>query len=146
MCLVAVIQGLLRFDSMRKILNESVWLEGEPLVRAVTGLKQPFYTWIEWPPAQGASPGQVGILCLKFIGKPNKNVWVLINGQVAKRAVVEDGVVMCKDGDLIEIVAEKGQANVVVSAVSRNVLLPEAGTWVKGEGILLLGRVKLAKP
>ena len=51
----------------------------------------------------------------------------------------------CRDGDLIEIIAERGQANVCVSAASGNILGPQVGTWVKGEGILLLGRVKLAE-
>jgi hypothetical protein len=147
LCLVAVVQGLLRFDSMRRFMNEAIWLEGEPLARAVSGLKEPFYTWIQWPPAGSSQDGtsNVGIMCIKFIGKPNKNVWILVNGKTAKRAVEEDGVITCRDGDLIEIIAERGQANVCVSAASGNILGPQVGTWVKGEGILLLGRVKLAE-
>ncbi len=145
LCLVAVIQGLLRFDSMRALLNESVWLEGQPLARALTGFEEPLFTWIEWPLAHDAQAGEVGIICLRFVGEPNNNVWILVNGKAAKRAVTEDGVVMCRDGDLIEIVAEKGRANVVVSAVSSNIASPHVGTWVKGEGVLLLGRVKLTE-
>ncbi|MGI6162456.1 MAG: hypothetical protein ACOYEQ_00815 [Bacillota bacterium] len=147
LCLVAVIQGLLRFDSMRRFMNETIRLEGEPLARAVSGLKEPFYTWIEWPPAGSGqqSTNNTGILCIRFIGKPNKDVWILINGKAAKRFDDEDGVIVCRDGDLIEIIAEKGQANVVVSAAGSNIVHPQVGTWVKGEGILLLGRVKLTE-
>lgn len=147
LCLVAVIQGLLRFDSMRRLMNESIWLEGEPLARALSGLKEPFYTWIEWPSVRSSqeSTNNTGTLCIRFIGKPNKNVWILINGKAAKRIVDEDGVIVCRNGDLIEIIAEKGQANVVVSAAGSNIAHPQVGTWAKGEGILLLGRVKLTE-
>ncbi len=147
LCLVAVIQGLLRFDSMRRFMNEAIWLEGEPLTRAVSGLKEPFYTWIEWPPAGSSQESTIhtGVLCIRFIGKPNKDVWILINGKAAKRVVDEDGVIVCRDGDLIEIITEKGQANIVVSAAGSNIVHPQVGTWIKGEGILLLGRVKLTE-
>jgi hypothetical protein len=146
LCLVIIVQGLLRFDSMRALLNKTIWLEGQPLAKAISGVEEPIYTWIQWFPAAHTDTGSVGIICLKFVGEPNQHVWILANGKTAKRAVAEDGVVVCRNGDEIEIVAEKGLANIVVSAVSSNVSSPSVGTWVKGEGVLLLGRVKLAQP
>ena len=61
---------------------------------------------------------------------------ILINGKAAKRFDDEDGVIVCRDGDLIEIIAEKGQANVVVSAAGSNIVHPQIGTWVKGLSLI----------
>lgn len=144
LCVVGVIQGLLRFDDMRRLLNESIRLEGEPLSRAVAGLKEPAETWIEWPPVNAGdiAAGRVATICLRFIGRPQGALWVLVNGRAVKRLSVEDGVVSCKDGDLVEILSDKGTINVVVSSTSENVVSPKIGTWVKGKGIVLLGRVR----
>ncbi|MGI6620129.1 MAG: hypothetical protein ACOX35_01570 [Bacillota bacterium] len=146
LCLVVVLQGLLRFDSIRPLLNKTIWLEGQPLAKTLRGIEEPIYTWIQWPPAGYGSGSEVGVICLKFIGDQNDYVWVLVNGKTAKKLVPEDGVILCRDGDLVEIVAEKGLANIVVSAVSVNVLSPSVGTWVKGRGVLSLGRAQLAHP
>ncbi|HPZ85726.1 MAG TPA: hypothetical protein PLR82_05135 [Bacillota bacterium] len=146
LCLVVLVQGLLRFDSMRALLNKTIWLEGQPLAKALSGVEVPIYTWLQWPPAEHVYTKDTGVICLKFIGEPNPHVWIVVNGHAAKRADPADAVVVCCHGDVIEIVAEKGTANVVVSAVSSNVLTPSVGTWVKGEGVLSLGRVNLVQP
>jgi len=144
-CLVVILQGLLRFDSMRALLNKTIWLEGQPLGKILSGVEEPICTWIQWPPAGYIHSDGLGLICLKSIGEPNDHVWIVVSGKTAKRAVAGDGVVVCRDGDVIEIVAEKGLANIVVSAVSANVSSPSVGTWVKGEGVLTLGRVKLTE-
>lgn len=143
---LCVIQGFLRFESIRARLNASIWLEGQPLAVNLEGLEQPVYPWID--PLALKDPGideAVGFN-LRFIGEVNDRTWVLINGWAAKKIDPEDGVVRCKEGDLIQIIAEEGRINLVVSAVSGNTSFPQLGTWVKGKGILTLGRVKLAKP
>lgn len=145
LCLTGIIQGILRFDHMRRLLNESMRLEGKPLAQTVAGVEVPAYTWIEWPPVneRDLAGEKTAIICLKAVGNVNRDVWILVNGKAVKRLSAQDGVVMCKDGDLVELVSEKGEVNVVVSATSKNVLIPKLGTWVKGKGIILLGRVRL---
>ena len=138
------LQGLLRFDSIRPLLNKTIWLEGQPLAKTLRGIEEPIYTWI-----QAACRIRVRqrsrVICLKFIGIKRLCVGTG-ERKTAKKLVPEDGVILCRDGDLVEIVAEKGLANIVVSAVSVNVLSPSVGTWVKGRGVLSLGRAQLAHP
>ena len=40
-CLVVILQGLLRFDSMRALLNKTIWLEGQPLGKILSGVEEP---------------------------------------------------------------------------------------------------------
>jgi len=143
-CVLGIVQGLLRFDNVRRFLNESIRLEGEPLARAVTGLQDPVYTWIPWPPYDDAdvAKGEVATFYLRSIGDSSAKVWVLVNGRAVKRITPEDGTFVAKNGDLIEVAVESGSASLVLSGASENVLSPEVGTWIKGSGIMLLGRVR----
>lgn len=145
LCLVAVIQGLLRFDEVRALLNESIRLEGEPLAQVVAGLGEPATPYLEldsvWADEDGSETQ--GMVFLRLLAKPKGEVWALVNGRAVKQITQDDGAISCKQGDLIEVLWEKGEGNVLVSAVSDNVSFPSVGTWVKGQGILLIGRVKI---
>lgn len=145
LCLLATVQGLMRNQEIRRLLNESVRLEGEPLARAVSGLTEPANTWLSWPVLSEGEPQsqKVAFFYLKFIGGSDRSVWVLVNGRPQKRITREDGVVAARHGDLIEVAVESGWASIVVSDVQGHVVSPQPGTWIKGQGILLLGRVKI---
>jgi len=145
LCLTGITQGILRLDHMRRLLNHSIRLEGEPLAQTLTEIEAPAYTWIQWSPVskRDLEGEKTAIICLRAVGNVNRDVWILVNGKAVKKLSAQDGVVMCKGGDLVELVSEKGEVNVVVSATSKNVLIPRLGTWVKGKGIIVLGRVRL---
>jgi len=163
LCVVAVVQGLLRYEDMRTLLNESLRLEGEPLARAIAGLDRPAYPWLDSmvassdakavetdetgesgkPTGNAGKTGEAarGVIYLRLLSKPKGEVWALVNGRAVKLITEDDGVLACKDGDLIEILCEKGEANVLVTYVSDNLAQPAQGVWVKGSGILFLSRV-----
>ncbi len=144
LCFLAVIQGLLRYDDMRALLNESIRLEGEPLARAVAGLDRPAYPWLDTTIAdfeESSDEATEGVIYLRLLSKSKGKVWALVNGRAAKLITADDGALACQDGDLVEILCEKGEANVLVTYVSDNLSQPRVGVWVKGSGILLLSRV-----
>lgn len=144
--LLALVQGLLRYEDMRALLNESLRLEGEPLMRAVAGLGRPAYPWLDTR-AEGydeeGGPAQ-GVVYLRLLSRPRGEVWALVNGRAVKRITEDDGVLACEDGDLLEILCDQGEVNILVTYVSDNLAEPAQGVWVKGSGILHLSRV-LAK-
>ncbi len=145
LCFVAIVQGLLRFDEVRRLLNESIRLEGEPLARVMAGLREPVTPWLEsgsiWED-QDSRDAQ-GMVFLRLLTKPKGEVWALVNGRAIKQITQDDGAVSCRQGDLIEVFWEKGEGNVLVSAVSEKISFPTVGTWAKGRGILLIGRIRI---
>jgi hypothetical protein len=145
--LLALVQGLLRYEDMRALLNESLRLEGEPLLRAVAGLGRPAYPWLDTTAEaygdEEGGPAQ-GVIYLRLLSEPKGEVWALVNGRAVKRITEDDGVLACQDGDLVEILCDEGEVNVLVTYVSDNLAKPAQGVWVKGSGILHLSRV-LAK-
>jgi len=144
LCVVALVQGLLRYENMRTLLNESLRLEGEPLARAIAGLDRLAYPWLDamvLSSDEETGEAAQGVIYLRLLSKPKGEVWALVNGRAVKRITEDDGALACSDGDLIEILCEKGEANVLVTYVSDNLAQPAQGVWVKGSGILLLSRV-----
>ena len=142
LCFLAVVQGLLRYEDLRALLNESMRLEGAPLARAVAGLDRPAYPWLDAAVAEpGFDGASQGVIYLRLLSKHKGKVWALVNGRAARIISEDDGVLACQDGDLVEILCEKGEANVLVTYVSDNLSQPRVGVWVKGSGILLLSRV-----
>ncbi len=141
-CLVIGIQIIMRFESVRVVLNESIELEGKPLAKTLPETGQSFYPWLESVLLDECKhPSKIGFIYFRFIDEPKNDVWILLNGKTAKRITPEDCMIIGKHGDLIEITAVKGTYNIVVSGISSNILYPHVGTWVKGEGILPIGTV-----
>lgn len=138
------VQVLLRFEGPRRLLNMSIRLEGEALSESVPGLEQEAYPWLEWPPPDSSSQAESwATLYLRFLGEPPEEVWVLVNGRIAKRLGPEGGTVTARNGDLIEVYSPGSEISVLVSAATPNVLEPSPGTWVVASEKASIGTVGL---
>jgi hypothetical protein len=140
LALVALLQASLRFDSVRRLLNESIRLEGVPLAQQLEGIDEPAYPWLDWPPA--GDPAPTGTLYVRLLGAAEDEVWVLVNGRAVKALAGDGGPVTVRDGEVVEVMS-RGSVNVVVSWVSANLAAPAAGDHVRGEGALFLCRARL---
>ncbi len=138
--LVTSLQVSLRFDSVRRLLNESIRLEGVPLGRQVEGLAEPAYPWLDWPPAGDTTP--TGTLYLRLLRTVKGEVWVLVNGRAVKAIEPGGGIVTVRDGDVIEVIS-RSRVDLVVSLVSSNLAAPEIGDHIAGEGVLFLCKARL---
>jgi hypothetical protein len=139
--MVALLQASLRFDSVRRLLNESIRLEGLPLGRQMEGLRDTAYPWLDWPPASEIAP--TGTLYLRLLGGVRGEVWVLVNGRAVRALAADGGTVAVKDGDYIEVMSLNGPVRVVVSSVSGNVVTPAVGDHCRGQGTVFLCRASL---
>ncbi len=143
---VAILQVSLRFDTVRRFLNESIRLEGVPLVREIEGLAEPQYPWLDMPVQDAGAAGQsapTGTIYLRFLRRPKGEVWVLVNSRAVKALDKDGGTVTVRDGDFVEVLSRYGEVQVLVSEASPNVQFPGTGTWVTGSGHVLLARVRL---
>lgn len=140
LCFVALLQIMLRFDSLRMILNDAIRLEGHPLSPVVQGLNQPAYTWLDWPLGDGKDRG-IALVYLRFLRAPKTEAWILINGYVLKKAT-GDTVIACADGDYIELFSQE-DITCIVSAVTDNVTFPLPGFFLSGRGKMSLGKARI---
>jgi hypothetical protein len=142
--LVIGIQISLRFESLRRLLNMSIRMEGEALSESVPGLSEEVYPWLEWPPPDSSShDGAWATLYLRFLGEPPRVAWVLLDGRVAKRLGPEGGTVTVKSGNLVEIYSPDAEVSVLVSAATQNLLEPTLGKWVVAWERASIGAVRL---
>lgn len=142
---VACLQILLRFENVRRLLNESIRLEGVPLGRVVEGLDDPVYPWLDWQPGSSgpAGAGETAVIYLRLLHEPPGEVWVLVNGR-AIRAMDRDGAVIpVADGDRVEVYCPEGRVEVVVSSASPGLSAPEVGVWAGGEGRVFVTGVEM---
>jgi hypothetical protein len=138
------VQVLLRFEGPRRFLNMSIRLEGQALSESVPGLGQEAYPWLEWPPPDASSDARSwATLYLRFLGKPPKEAWVLVNGRVARRLGPEGGTITVRDGDSIEVYSQDAEISVLVSAATQNLLAPPPGTWIVAREKATIGDVTL---
>ena len=136
---VVTLQVLLRFDTVRRYLNQAIRLEGVPLARQVDGLDQPAYPWLDLTP-----PGvDTGTIYLRLTRRPKGEVWVLVNSRAVKLLDKEGGTVTVQDDDFVEVLSNSGEVRVLVSGASSNVEFPGVGIWVRGKGNVFLARVRL---
>lgn len=135
---VALLQALLRFDGVRRYLNQAIRLEGLPLERQVDGLDSPAQLWLDLIPA-GADTGTI---YLRLLRRPKGEVWILVNSRAVKMLDGEGGPVTVQDGDFLEVLSQSGEVRVLVSGASSNVEFPSVGVWVAGRGNVLVGKVR----
>jgi hypothetical protein len=140
---VGAIQGLLQFEGMRRILNKSIWLEGEPIAKSIAGLKEPVYPFVEWTTGGSSDERKVGDVCFRFLDEPESEVWAFVNGVAVKRLTSDDGSVHIRDGDVLELRVSEGNLSVTVSAVSKNVRFPNVGFMKEGSESLTIGKILL---
>lgn len=140
LCILGIAQGLLRFETMRRILSPAVRLEGIPLEEGFPALEESEPVW--FPTYLGPGAGSYdGVIVLKVTGSSSSLPWLLLNGFPLKILSEEDGVVWVKDGDLLGIHVPGGQVKIRVSGVSENVVYPFVGLEVEGRGTFGLFRV-----
>lgn len=136
---VALVQGLLRYDDIRRVLNSAIRLEGEPLSRVVPGVEKAAYPWFDWPFPEGAHQTFV---YFRFLSEPQGKVWAIRDGRPVKEITPDDGVVTCAEGEILEVLIEKGEVRLVVSDTAPNLLFPSVSTLVSGSGRILVGAVE----
>lgn len=136
---VVLVQGLLRYDDIRKALNSAIRLEGEPLSRIVPGVDKAAYPWFDWPFPEGAHETFV---YFRFLSEPQGKVWAMRDGRPVKEITPDDGVITCAGGEILEVLAEKGEVRLVVSDTATNLLFPAVSTLVSGSGRILVGTVE----
>ncbi|MBE3519990.1 MAG: hypothetical protein IMW97_06780 [Firmicutes bacterium] len=140
LCVLGIAQGLLRFESLRRVLSPAVRLEGVPLEEGFPALEEGEPVW--YPTYLGPhESGYDGVVVLKMTNANAPGVWVLQNGFPLKVLRPEDGVVWVKDGDLLGIYAPNQTVRIVVSGVSENVTFPQVGFEVEGNHTFGLFRV-----
>lgn len=136
---VVCLQVLLRFENIRRFLNESIRLEGMPLGTQVEGLPDPVYPWLDWQPGTTAS----ATIYIRLLRRPAGEVWVLVNGR-AVRAMDEDGAALAvRDGDRVEVLCTRGTIDVMVSSASSNLQSPPVGMWAGGSGTIFVCQARL---
>ena len=140
LCVLGLAQGLLRFESMRRMLSPAVRMEGIPLDEGFPALEEGEPVW--YPTYLGPDGGEYdGLIVLRVFGKTASPVWVLVNGFPLKVLSPEDGAVWVKDGDVLGICTSDQTVRVVVSEVSESVAFPPVGLQVEGKQTFGLFRV-----
>ena len=129
---VVVVQVALRSENIRRLLNESIRMEGLPLTVQVQGLDDPARPWLDWPPA--GESGETGMLCLRVLRQSRGEAWVVLSGRPVQVLPPEGAVVTVRDGDRVEVSSPAGEVSVLVSSVSGNIEAPLPGDWVAGSG------------
>ena len=138
---VALVQWAMRSSDVRRLLNESIRLEGLPLIVEVPGSAEPARPWLDLPPSDERA--RTGMLCLRVLGQSPGEAWILLNGTPIRTLPPEGAVVTVRDGDRVEVLSPGGEIGVLISSVSSDVMSPFPGAWARGSGRLEVCAVEL---
>ena len=139
--IVILIQWAMRSQDIRRLLNESIRMEGLPLSVEVRGLAEPARPWLDWPPSEEGVA--TGMLYLRVLTESRGEAWIVLNGRPVRTLPPEGAAVTVRDGDRVEVLSLDGETGVLVSGASSNVVAPKPGTWAAGRGCLEISTVEI---